>query len=51
MNHDCTKKIEVYYSKKKSIKRSYPRGMDGFLNLKGDDEAEDEKGAVRVKDE
>lgn len=51
MNHDCIKEIEGYYFRKKSDERSRFSGMDEFLNLKDDDETEDEGGATKVRDE
>lgn len=49
MIHDCMREIEAYYSQKKTDKRMRLIGMDEFLNLKDDDDAEDEERAARVR--
>lgn len=51
MNHDYIREIEAYYLQKKSEKQIHLKGMGEFLNLKNDDDAEDEEGSARIRDE
>lgn len=51
INDDYLKEIENYYSKNNKLKRTRDNGIEEFLNIKDDDEAEDEVGATRVREE
>lgn len=49
--YDCLKEIENYYLKKKKSKRNQVKGIDEFVNLKDDDEAKEEEGVARVRED